>query len=104
MLEVGHNHVAAHVEVVDPDVEDPDVVGHLLVGKKLDSHVVQVALEVDLHVPEDLHVLVVGLLDLKQTRCGTKKENKAPITLYQSPATTRTVLESTRLLFYDKMM
>lgn len=76
MLVVGHNHVVAHVEVVDLDVEDPGVVGHLLVGKKLDSHVVQVALEAGLHVQGDLHVLVVDLLDLKPTRCQTKKEKK----------------------------
>jgi hypothetical protein len=73
MLEVDHSHVVAHVEVVDLDVEDPDVVGHLLVGKRLDSHEVQVALEVDLHVLGELHVLVVDLLDLKQTGCQIKK-------------------------------
>lgn len=64
MQEEGHNHVVAHVEVVALDVEDPGVVGHLLVGKMLDSHEEQVVLEVDLHVLGDLHVLVVDLLDL----------------------------------------
>lgn len=66
MQEVGHNHVVAHEEVVDLDVEDPGVAGHLLAGKRLDSHEEQVALEVDLHVLGDLHVLVVDLLDLKR--------------------------------------
>lgn len=58
--------MVAHVEVGDLDVGDPGVVDHLLVGKRLDSHEEQVALEVDLHVLGDLHVLVVDLLDLKQ--------------------------------------
>jgi len=48
MQEVVHNHGVAHVAVVDPDAEEPGVVGHLLVEKRLDSHEVLVGLEGDL--------------------------------------------------------
>jgi hypothetical protein len=72
MQEVAHNHEVDHVGVVDPDEEDPGVVGHHLVEKRLDSHEEQVGPVVDLHVLEDLHVLVVDLLDLKQTSCQTR--------------------------------
>jgi hypothetical protein len=72
MWEVVHNHEVDHVGVVDPDVEDLGVVGHHLVGKRLGSHEEQVGLGVDLHVREDLHVLVVDLLDLKKAKCQTR--------------------------------
>jgi hypothetical protein len=58
MQEVGHNHGAVHVVVADPDVEEPGVVEHLLVEKRLDSHEEQVGLEGD-------------LLDVKQRSCQT---------------------------------
>jgi len=45
---VAHNHGVARVVEVDPDVEEPGVVGHLLVEKRLDSHEVPVGLEGDL--------------------------------------------------------
>lgn len=94
MQEVGHNHVVAHVEVGDLDVEVPGVVDHLLVGKRLDSHEEQVALEVDLHVLGDLHVLVVDLLDLKQVSNKSSLNYTIPVTcseansatIYKSPA------------------
>jgi hypothetical protein len=72
MQVVAHNHEVDHVGVVDPDEEDLGVVGLLLVGKRLDSHEEQEGLGVDLHALEDLHVLVVDHLDLKQSSCQTR--------------------------------
>ena len=45
---MAHNHEVAHVVVADPDVEEPGVVGHHLVEKRLDSREEQVGLEEDL--------------------------------------------------------
>jgi hypothetical protein len=101
MQEGAHNHVADHAEVVDPDVEVLDEVDHLLVGKMLDLHEEQEDLEVDLHVLGDHHVLVVDLLDLKQTSCQTQKSSfnyTVSITVVR-----QVLLGSTSLLLYNKI-